>query len=221
MIFHASRAKKQRKHCAASRAAAQGRSLRWGRGGHGLSLLRTALSRVLTMDWVLSVALMSLFGAAPVWADSVCYQRQLQCNQACGSDRLCQSQTCFVQAVACQRARQAGATEPVAPVAPTRATSPGAERQALSPASDGPRSYVLPPLNTCAELQWQGDILWRFQLVNNCPATVEVDLNFVDGAKSHLLCANYEICELVLPKAQVGEQFGHQLRYATGGQTGD
>lgn len=189
-------------------------------------------------------ALLFICSALPVTAQDICYVQQQLCNENCAGDTLCRIRTCFKEAVACQkRLDEQSQADPPAPLnesqnprqqaAPSLPQAPAemqpepvvetparvfrAPPRRSAPAK--PQSYVLPPVDTCASLAWQGDRLIEFIATNNCPAAIDADVLFSDGTRVAVNCDGYDRCIVSFPKVQVSDQFQYWLRYAT--QSGD
>ena len=160
-----------------------------------------------------------------VQAQDVCYVQQQLCNESCAGDTLCRIRTCFKEAVECQKRLDEQAQKPqqifpeVAPdteAAPVNVDPRPAFRQ--PPRRNQlptPKTYVLPPIETCASLSWQGDRLVEFTATNNCPAAIDADVLFSDGTRVAVYCDGYDSCTASFPKVKVSDQFQYWLRYAT------
>lgn len=76
-------------------------------------------------------------------------------------------------------------------------------------------TYILPPVKTCAKIEWRGDLWAELTAVNNCPAAIDARVVFPDGAELNMYCDGYEICKANFPKTRVSQQFNYWLSYAT------
>ncbi|GAA5315352.1 MAG: hypothetical protein AseanaTS_05570 [Candidatus Pelagadaptatus aseana] len=145
------------------------------------------------------------FGNSSVQQDA-CYAQQQVCNRQCGRDNYCKSTVCFEQAVACKRRHQQALEQQL---------QRDNEQQLREQARENPKTYVLPPVDVCASVGWQGQGYWEFLVTNNCPAAVEVDITFSGGTKANVFCEGYETCKARFSKRSVGPQFNYRLRYVS------
>lgn len=146
------------------------------------------------------------FGNPNTGAQDSCYVEQQACNRQCGRDSYCQSTLCFERAVACKRRQQQAKQEQL---------QRDNEQQLREQARQNPKTYVLPPLELCASVGWEGEVYWEFLVTNNCPAAVEVDVTFSGGTIANVFCEGFETCKAKFPKKRVGNQFNYRFRYVS------
>lgn len=76
-------------------------------------------------------------------------------------------------------------------------------------------SYILPPVDSCASIEWKGDKWVELTAINNCPAAIQADLVFNDGMQAGIFCHGYDECKATFPKTRVDQKFSYRLYYAT------